>query len=246
MLGVYIGMFEQSVLVDSRANKPLSFVVSASLQIVAVTLLVVIPLTHPDVLPGFRWQNVTMTAPLRRVVTKPVTSNRAGPVTTLNSAPIIWNPTTVFHRAETVPAGLTMVEPPGVIDGIGEPTGRPGIEIFIERPPVKTRVISDPVSQPPMPIRVSIGVQQAKLIHKVIPVYPALAKNARISGVVHLVGIIAKDGTIRNLQLISGHPMLSQAALEAVRQWVYMPTLLNGDPVEVIAPIDVNFTLSER
>jgi periplasmic protein TonB len=240
-------MFEQSVPVDSRASKPLSFVVSASLQIVAVTLLVVIPLTHPDVLPGFHWQSVSMTAPLRRVDIKTVTSNRTGPVTILNSAPKIWNPTTVFHRAEAVPAGLTMVEPPGVIDGIGEPTvGRPGIEIFIERPPVKTRVISDPVSQSPMPIRVSIGVQQAKLIHKVIPVYPTLAKNARIFGVVHLVGIIAKDGTIRNLQLISGHPMLSPAALEAVRQWVYLPTLLNGEPVEVIAPIDVNFTLSER
>ena len=83
----------------------------------------------------------------------------------------------------------------------------------------------------------------AKLIRKVIPEYPSLARAARISGVVHLVGIIAKDGTIRNLQLIGGHPMLARAAMQAVEQWVYEPTLLNGEPVEVIAPIEVSFTL---
>lgn len=84
----------------------------------------------------------------------------------------------------------------------------------------------------------------AKLIRKVIPEYPTLAKTARISGVVHLIGTIAKDGTIRNLQLIGGHPLLSRAAMEAVSQWVYEPTLLNGEPVEVIAPIEVSFTLA--
>ena len=84
----------------------------------------------------------------------------------------------------------------------------------------------------------------AKLVKQVIPVYPPLCKTARIYGVVHLVGIIAKDGTIRNLQLIDGHPMLARAALDAVAQWVYKPTLLSGEPVEVICPIDVTFTLS--
>ncbi len=85
----------------------------------------------------------------------------------------------------------------------------------------------------------------AKLVRKVIPEYPPIARAARISGVVRLIGTIGKDGTIRNLQLVSGHPMLAHAALEAVQQWVYKPTLLNGKPVEVIAPIEVNFTLSQ-
>jgi protein TonB len=85
----------------------------------------------------------------------------------------------------------------------------------------------------------------AKLMKKVIPEYPPLAKTARISGVVHLLGVIAKDGTIQHLQLISGHPVLARAALEAVTHWIYRPTLLNGQPVEVIAPIDVNFTLGQ-
>ena len=75
--------------------------------------------------------------------------------------------------------------------------------------------------------------------------YPPLAKQARISGVVHLNAVIAKDGTIQDLKVISGHPLLIQAAMDAVRQWVYAPTLLNGEPVEVVTQIDVNFTLSQ-
>jgi protein TonB len=107
-------------------------------------------------------------------------------------------------------------------------------------PPVK---IADPVKPPSKPIPVGGDVQMAKLLRKVMPLYPPLARSARISGVVHLIGIIAKDGTIQNLQLVSGHPLLARAALEAVQQWVYKPTLLNGMPVEVIAPIEVSFTL---
>ncbi len=83
----------------------------------------------------------------------------------------------------------------------------------------------------------------AMLVRKVIPVYPPIARSARISGVVRLIGTIGKDGAIQNLEIVSGHPMLARAALEAVRQWVYKPTLLNGIPVEVVAPIEVNFTL---
>ena len=83
----------------------------------------------------------------------------------------------------------------------------------------------------------------AMLVRKVIPVYPPIARAARISGVVRLIGTIGKDGAIQNLEIVSGHPLLARAALEAVRQWVYKPTLLNGIPVEVVAPIEVNFTL---
>lgn len=84
----------------------------------------------------------------------------------------------------------------------------------------------------------------ANLIRKVTPVYPPLARQARISGTVRFSAIISKDGRIENLQVISGHPLLIQSAEEAVRQWVYKPTLLNGEPTEVSTTIDVNFTLS--
>ena len=92
-------------------------------------------------------------------------------------------------------------------------------------------------------IRVGGNVQQTMLISQPRPVYPPLAKQARIQGVVRLNAIIAKDGTVANLTVVSGHPLLVPAALEAVKQWVYKTTLLNGEPVEVITVIDVNFTL---
>ena len=86
-------------------------------------------------------------------------------------------------------------------------------------------------------------VQEAKLLHRVVPIYPPLARAARVSGVVRLVGVIAPDGTVRNLHVVSGHPLLVAAALAAVRQWVYRPTVLNGKPVEVLCPIEVRFNL---
>jgi protein TonB len=84
----------------------------------------------------------------------------------------------------------------------------------------------------------------AQLIHRVEPLYPPLARQTRVSGVVELVGIIATDGRIRELKLLSGSPLLAPAALEAVRQWVYEPTLLNGEPVELVATISVIFRLN--
>jgi len=75
--------------------------------------------------------------------------------------------------------------------------------------------------------------------------YPPEAKLARIQGTVQLSTVIAKDGTVAHIDVMSGHPLLVPAALEAVKQWVYQPTLLNGSPVEVATQIDVNFTLSQ-
>lgn len=94
-------------------------------------------------------------------------------------------------------------------------------------------------------IRVGGNVQQANLVMKVTPAYPAEAKQARIQGVVQFTATINKDGTIQTLELISGHPLLVGSALDAVKQWVYRPTLLNGNPVEVVTQIDVNYTLSQ-
>ena len=76
------------------------------------------------------------------------------------------------------------------------------------------------------------------------PAYPPLALQARISGTVRLAAIISRDGYIQNLRVVSGHPLLTTAAVEAVKQWRYQPTLLNDEAVEVITQIDVNFTLS--
>ena len=88
-------------------------------------------------------------------------------------------------------------------------------------------------------------IQSAKLIRKVVPVYPRIAIAARISGTARLMGRVGVDGTVQQIQVVSGPPLLVQAALDAVRKWLYRPTLLNGKPVEVIAPIDVIFNLSQ-
>jgi TonB family protein len=101
------------------------------------------------------------------------------------------------------------------------------------------------VPVPPGAIRVGGNTQQAKLISQAKPVYPSLAKQAHISGVVRLSALIGKDGGVKNLTLLSGHPLLIEAAMDAVREWRYETTLLNGAPVEVLTQIDVNFTLSQ-
>jgi TonB family protein len=93
-------------------------------------------------------------------------------------------------------------------------------------------------------IQVGGNVQSTKLILQPRPVYPPLAKQARIQGVVKLHALIAVDGTIADLSVIGGHPLLVPSALEAVRQWVYSPTYLNGNPTEVETEIDVNYTLA--
>jgi protein TonB len=96
----------------------------------------------------------------------------------------------------------------------------------------------------PQRIRISQGVTNGLLIHKVEPSYPVLAKSARIQGDVVLKAIIDKEGNIQDLQLVSGHPMLVPAAIDAVRRWHYRPYLLNGQPVEVETTITVIFTLT--
>jgi TonB family protein len=95
----------------------------------------------------------------------------------------------------------------------------------------------------PQRIRVGANVQAANLIGKVDPVYPPLAEQARIQGTVRFMVIIGKDGRFANIQLVSGHPLLVQAAKDALEQYVYKPTLLNGQPVEVVTQVDVPFTL---
>jgi protein TonB len=102
-----------------------------------------------------------------------------------------------------------------------------------------------PKPQTPRRIRVGGQVESARLIFQPKPEYPPLAKMARIQGVVRLDAIISKDGTIQDLRVLQGHPLLVKAALDAVQRWRYQPTLLNGEAVEVSTEIDVNFTLAE-
>jgi protein TonB len=93
-------------------------------------------------------------------------------------------------------------------------------------------------------IHIAARVEEANLIHDVTPTYPPEAGRARIEGMVVLLAVIGKDGTVQDVRVESGLPILAQAAIDAVRQWRYRPYMLNGEPVEVDSRITINFTLS--
>jgi protein TonB len=157
---------------------------------------------------------------------------------------------------KTIPKDIAMIKedelpPPsagvGVVGGVAG--GMAGGQIngvlggIIGSVPTAAPPPPPPPKAAPTRIRVGGNVQAANLIHQVKPSYPALAKQARIQGTVELSAIIGKDGRVQDLKLVRGHPLLVQAAIQAVRDWEYRPTLLNGEPVEVATTIDVNFTL---
>ena len=242
-------MFERDILIPNRPGKPWIFFASASAELIAISLAILIPLARTNHIPDFHWKSVSVAAPSKPLEMQPVVTQSTGSAIYSASPRRIFipRPSESFLGSRTTGTEFVSIEPPGTIDLAG-PSRTEGIEL--EKFPAIPTFTSPPHSPivtaaPPGPIRVSIGVLMAKLVKKVIPEYPPLAKTARVSGVVHLLGVIAKDGTIQNLQVIGGHPLLTRAALEAVRQWIYEPTLLNGQPVEVIAPIDVNFTLGQ-
>ena len=113
-------------------------------------------------------------------------------------------------------------------------------------PPSSAMVTGAPPPAPDGAVKVGGNVMSQKLVTKVTPVYPPIAKQARIQGTVELQAIIAKDGTIANLSLVAAtSPLLVQNAMDAVRQWVYAPTMLNGQPVQVVTNITVNFSLTD-
>ena len=127
---------------------------------------------------------------------------------------------------------------PGIPEGVIPPVGTADPRGFIE-PAVPAQ---PPAEKNKRLIRASV-LQEALLIHRVLPVYPPLAIQIRLEGTVRLRAIIGRDGAIVSLELLSGHPILARAALDSVSQWRYRPTLLGGEPVEVETIITVVFTL---
>jgi len=151
----------------------------------------------------------------------------------------------VVLRSDYPQAGMVVVDldAPVISPSPGITALPIGSSATLPRFEVPRSATPDVVKPPETPVLVGGDVQAAKLITRVLPAYPQTARQLRISGTVHLLGIIAKDGRIQRLQVLNGHPLLRQAAIDAVSQWVYRPTFLNGQPVEVEAPIDVMFVL---
>ena len=245
-------MFDQSLITVKKTNKTWTMAASLVGQLAFVTLLCVIPLIYTDQIQIAKWRDNLMAPPVAAPVAEPA------PVTHQTSSPRV-STTPVFRVPIAIPKGVERVVEPlspnvveapsvGVVGAFGDSNKIGELLSTIIPPP---RPPAPPTPKPTEtstkangPVRVSQGVQDAKLLRRIVPVYPPLAITAHVQGTVHLLGVISKDGTIRDLQVVSGHPLLVRAALDAVRQWVYAPTLLSGEPVEVLAPIDVNFILS--
>lgn len=216
------------------------------LPTIAVPLVLSAPPPPPPPPPAAAFH-----APARTAVSKfaPRTFNIPVPVA---PSTIPLHAVLIADAAPSMPdfaGGVLGGVPEGVMGGVpgGMPGGTLNGGLGAFTAPVAVAALK-PAPAPPPPAsrtRIEVGgeVQEAKLIHQVMPEYPSLAKTARIEGTVVLSAIVAPDGRVKDLHLISGPPMLVDAAQRAVKQWVYRPTYLNGNPVEVITRIVVKFHL---
>src|ERR1041385_6333871 len=255
-------MFEQTFVGTGTTRKSWTVMVAFGLQIGLIGVAILIPMIWFDVLPSATLQSFLVApppppppppppsaAPVKVVKVIPrqfdagkLMAPKIVPkeVATIKEEELPPPPAGVAGVVGGVPGGVAGGTPGGVLGGIigSVPQAAPP-----PPPPPPKKVEEKPAT--PQRIRVGGNVKQARLIRQPKPVYPPLAKQARIQGTVKLSAVIAKDGTIQQLEVISGHPLLVPAALEAVKQWVYQPTLLNTEAVEVVTQIDVNFTLSQ-
>jgi periplasmic protein TonB len=244
-------MFEDSLLESSgrlRTKRKWTTVLSFVLQCLLIGVMILIPLIYTEALPKQQLMTFLVAPPPPPPPPPPPAAMPVKVVKVIQTDIVngqLRTPTKIpqkiaMIKEESAPPPMTTA---GVIGGVpgGVPGGSMGGVIggIIGSTPVAVPKVAAPTR-----VRVSAGVQQGNLITQVKPGYPAIAKSARIQGAVVLQAEISKQGTIENLRVISGHPMLVQSALDAVKQWRYKPYLLNGEPVPVETTITVNFTLS--
>lgn len=245
-------MFDQTFVGNKDSTKkPLTVALSVLLQIGAIAVLILIPLLYTTALPTALLKDLLIApAPPRAAIASkeyraavPKAAPRTFQVAHLYSA--------IKVARSVMPADMIAAAPdigvPGGSSDIGAGSGSDigGVIGSVPGLPPPTAEKPRPPRKPNQPLRVGIGVEEANLVHRVMPVYPPLAKATRVQGMVEFTALISKDGRIENLQLVHGHPLLVNAARAAVEQWRYRPTLLNGQPVEVVTDIIVNFTLTQ-
>ena len=242
-------MFTQTFVDETgKTKKPLTLVFSLLLQLILLFLLILIPLVYTQTLPGAQLKGfLTAPAPPPAAPPKPPATH-----TQTNKMVRVLN-TRQFFAPAAIPKQVNRISDasPAPDIGVFGSTASPdaaanpviGVIASIAEPPPPPAVTPKPSVHGPVPI--GGVVAEANLLHRVQPSYPELAKRARVQGVVEFRAIISKRGDIENLQVVRGHPLLVNAAKEAVLQWRYRPTLLNGQPVEVVTEILVNFTLAQ-
>jgi periplasmic protein TonB len=243
-------MFEDSLIESGgklRTKRGMTTTLSFVLQVALIGVLVLIPLLFTEALPKTQLMTFLVAPP-----PPPPPPPPAAPVKVVKQIQTdiingqLRTPTKIPEKVQMIKeeeAPPPMASMAGVVGGVpgGVPGGQMGGVIggIISSTPVAVPKVATPQR-----VRVSQGVTQGLLIKRIQPTYPPLARQARIQGTVLLQAEISKTGDIQNLRLISGHPMLAPAAIEAVKQWKYRPYILNGEPVDVETQITVNFTLS--
>ena len=230
----------ESTSEKKKTNKGWAVILSGLVQTVILGILILIPLIYTEALPKAMLSTLLVAPPPPpppppppqpvKTIVKPVarliTSGK------LMQPRAIPKDVVVFKEAEL---------PPDVINNAGQTGG-----VFGGIPGQgMVSAVAPPPPKPTAPQRVKQGgnVTAALILQQTRPLYPALARQARIQGNVVLHAIIDKEGKVAQLEVISGHPLLVQSALDAVKQWRYKPTQLNGDPVEVDTTITVTFTM---
>lgn len=229
-----------------------ALVISVVLEALSLGAMLVWPLITPAVLPGLF--NVTPSPPYRGgggSAEKLAPSHAHLPAGSTNKpVPCLFcaKPTAPTPSRPFRDASASSDNPaPGIGDGgLDGPLG-PGVGIpGADRTGMPIEITHPEPPQHQAPLHRSEGVMAAALIHKVQPQYTAIARAIHLAGTVYLRAIISTDGTVRQLEVISGNPLLANPALQAVRQWRYQPTRLNGEPVEVETFITVNFVLDQQ
>ena len=250
-LPVYSTLHEtifQGTLLESdgkpRPRNPWAAIGSLAFLSVLLLAVVGIPLFHTDPLP--KRETLTM------LYLQPPPAGSNATKLRAPSLPSTYTPTSI---AIPTPAHKTQEAPPppvgttgGVVGGVpgGIVGGVPGgvfSEVLGSARSVPI-VAKTPDPTPVKRIRVASRVVEANLIHDVTPQYPPEAGRARIEGTVVLMAVICTDGSVKDVRIESGLPILAQAAMDAVKQWHYKPYMVDGEPVEVDSRITINFTLS--
>ncbi len=241
-------MFEDSLLEGKmKTKRGMTTVISFFLQVVLVGILILIPLIYTEALPTQQLTTFLVAPPPPPPPPPPPAAAQVVRVRRVESElnnGVLRQPTAIPKKVAVIREDDT---PPssGVVGGVGGVIG--GVAGGTPGGVIGGIISSTPVAVPrvaaPKVVRVSSGVSEGLLLHRVQPAYPPLARAAHVSGTVQLQATIGRDGSIQNLRVISGHPMLAPAAVQAVKQWKYKPYLLNGEAVEVETTVTVNFNL---
>jgi len=233
----------ESVACPSGKRKRWAVVISGTLQSTCLLILLVVPLIYTEALPGkiFKTTWVGPPQPARTDAQAPQPKAGVRSPRLLNNGILIEPPRipTRVDVSEERPLAPETLLAEGPMSASSEMD-------LLNVAPNSAEIVKRPVV-PSLPQRVPVTstIEAAKLVSRVQPAYPALAIQARIQGNVILHAIIGRDGQVSELQVLSGHPLLVNAALDAVRQWRYNPTLLNGQAVEVETTITVSFVLGQ-